>query len=215
MTPTIRKLLLTIHIACAVGWIGAVSAFLAVSIAAAYSDNAAFIPGAYGAMDVISCWIAIPASMGAVTSGFIQAAAGPWGLRRYYWVILKWILASVATVTLAIHQLAAVRVAAEEAFSLQTGAGSANATWAALQFELLRAPIIALIILLWVLALAVFKPWGLTAYGRRSQPEAIKRTLPQRNRTPIGARIAFLVIALCLLAFIAVHLLGGGFHHVG
>jgi hypothetical protein len=215
MTPFVRKLVLTVHIGCAVGWIGAVAAFLAVSVVAAHSGNAAFVPGAYGAMDVISRWVAIPASVGALTSGFVQAVAGPWGLRRYYWVIFKWILASVATVALVIHQLAAVRVAAEQALLPSAGAGSENAAWADLQFELLRAPIIALVILLCVLTLAVFKPWGPTAYGQRTQPGAIRGAPPPRNATPLGARVAFLVVALCLLAFIAAHLFGGGFHHHG
>lgn len=215
MTPPVRKLLLTIHIACAVGWIGAVAAFLAVSIAAATSGNVAFVPGAYGAMDVISRWIAVPASVGAVASGFLQAALGPWGVRRYYWVVLKWVLASIATIALIMHQLSAVRVAAEQALSMSADVRGADPAWAALQFELLRAPAIALVILLCVLALALFKPWGLTAYGRRTRPAAIKSAAPARTGAPVGARIAFGLIALCLVAFIALHLLGGGFHHQG
>ena len=210
MTPAARKTLLTVHIACAAVWIGAVAAFLVISIAG-LQGSAAFVPGAYVAMDLVSRYVVIPASLGATASGFAQAALGPWGVRRYYWVILKWVLAGAATLALIVHQLVAVRIAAAQA----TGGLTDDSAWRALQVELVRAPSIALAVLLSVLILAVAKPWGPTAYGRATQLTALKNGAPAAVRTPLGVRLVFLVLALAIIGFIALHLSGAGFHHHG
>src|SRR5713226_9735308 len=60
MTPALRKLTITAHVAFSVGWLGAVAAFLVLSIAGLASHDAEVVRGAYLSMDLISRFIVIP-----------------------------------------------------------------------------------------------------------------------------------------------------------
>lgn len=215
MMPTTRKMLLTVHIACAVGWIGAVAAFLIVSIAALQSSSESFVAGAYLSLDLISRTLAIPLSLATLATGFVQAYFGAWGVRRYYWVLAKLSLAVVATSALMVHQWVAVGAAAQR-FRTDTAVASADAAmWHALQVELVRAPSIALVLLLATLTLAVFKPWGLTAFGYRQQAARNRPEDSLAKGAPLGVRVSLAVALLLALVFILIHVLGGGFHHHG
>ena len=52
MTPAMRKFVLTAHITSSVGWLGAVAAFLALSIAGLTSPDTQRVRAAYLAMDM-------------------------------------------------------------------------------------------------------------------------------------------------------------------
>ncbi len=83
------------------------------------------------------------------------------GLVSYYWILLKFGLAIFATFALLVHQFgvmaeAAKRVsgaAVETLFSADLGP---------LKTELVRAPSLAILLLLVAASLGVYKPWGLT-----------------------------------------------------
>ncbi len=113
MTPTIRKLTITAHVAFSVGWLGATAAFLVLSITGLTSHDAETVRGAYLSMDLISRFVIIPMSFAALATGLLQALGTPWGLFRYYWILLKFGLAVFATVALLIHQFAVMAVAAK------------------------------------------------------------------------------------------------------
>ncbi|HJU08351.1 hypothetical protein [Dyella sp.] len=214
MTPKIRKFLLTTHIACTVGWLGAVAAFLALSIAALTSREPEVMRGNYVAMDQISRFVVSPLSFGALATGLLQALGSAWGLFRYYWITAKFGLAIVATAALLMHQFKVVGVAAKEA----AGTNAPLLTGAMLdplKIELVRAPAIAIAVLLTILALAVYKPWGLTTHGRRTQPQRAIASQPFVSGMPLGPKLFLGVIAMLVLTFIVLHLTGHGFgqHH--
>ena len=183
MTPALRKLTITAHVTFSVGWLGAVAAFLVLSIAGLTSHDAEVVRGAYLSMDLISRFIIIPMCFAALATGLLQALGTPWGLFRYYWIPLKFGLAIFATFALLVHQFgvmaeAAKRVsgaAAETLFSADLGP---------LKTELVRAPSLAILLLLVAASLGVYKPWGLTLYGRRRQEE---RDQPSRSLRTTGA----------------------------
>jgi hypothetical protein len=74
-----------------------------------------------------------------------------------------------------------------------------------------RAPGLAIVLLIAITAIGVYKPWGLTRYGRRRQLE--KRGISQQpeHKTPTGIKVLFAVGALLVLGFIVLHLTGHGF----
>jgi hypothetical protein len=135
-------------------------------------------------------------------------------LFRYYWIVMKFGLAIFATIALLIHQFAvmaeaAKRVsgaAAETLFSPDLGP---------LKTELVRAPSLAILLLLVVTTLGVYKPWGLTRYGRRKQQERRKVQQQPENETPLGVKIFFAAIGLLVLVFVVLHLTGHGFEGHG
>ena len=60
--------------------------------------------------------------------------------------------------------------------------------------------------------LGVYKPWGLTRYGRRKQQERRKKVEQQPdNKTPLGVKIFYAVIGVLLLVVVVLHLSGHGF----
>ncbi len=210
MTPAVRKLTITAHVTFSVGWLGAVAAFLVLSIAGLSSHDAEVVRGAYLSMDLISRFIIIPMCFAALATGLLQALGTPWGLFRYYWIVLKFGLAIFATFALLVHQFGAMAEAAKRV----SGAAAEtlfSAEFGPLKTELVRAPSLAIVLLLVVTTLGVYKPWGLTRYGRRKQQE-LRKVQPQPdNRTPFGVKIFFAVISALVLVFVVLHLTGHGF----
>ena len=77
MTPALRKLTITAHITFSVGWLGAVTAFLVLSIAGLTSHDAEVVRGAYLSMDLISRFAIIPMCLAALATGLLQALGTP------------------------------------------------------------------------------------------------------------------------------------------
>ncbi len=214
MTPALRKLTITAHVAFSVGWLGAVAAFLVLSIAGLASHDAEVVRGVYLSMDLISRFIIIPMCFAALATGLLQALGTPWGLFRYYWIVMKFGLAVFATIALLIHQFAVMAEAAKRV----SGAAAEtlfSADLGPLKTELVRAPSLSILFLLVATTLGVYKPWGLTRYGRRKQQERSKVQQQPSNETPLGVKIFFAVIAMLVLVFVVLHLTGHGFERHG
>ena len=210
MTPTVRKLTITAHVVFSVGWLGAVAAFLVLSIAGLTSHDPEVVRGAYLSMDLISRFVIIPLCFAALITGLLQALGTPWGLFRYYWIVMKFGLAVFATIALLLHQFAVMAVAAKRV------SGSAAETlfsgdFGPVKTELVRAPSLAILLLLVATSLGVYKPWGLTRYGRGKRQEQRKVQPQPNNETPLGVKIFYAVIGVLVLVVVALHLTGHGF----
>jgi len=210
MTPTVRKLTITAHVVFSVGWLGAVAAFLVLSIAGLTSHDPEVVRGAYLSMDLISRFVIIPLCFAALITGLLQALGTPWGLFRYYWIVMKFGLAVFATIALLLHQFAVMAVAAKRV----SGAAAEtlfSTDFGALKTELVRAPSLSILLLLVVTTLGVYKPWGLTRYGRGKRQEQRKVQPQPNNETPLGVKIFYAVIGVLVLVVVALHLTGHGF----
>lgn len=168
MTPLLRKFVLTVHVTLAVGWLGAVAAFLALAIAGVTSQNAQVVRSVYLAMDLIARFVIVPLSFAPLLTGPILSLGTPWGLFRHYWILIKLLITILSTIIMQLHMqpisyLSAV--AAEAALS------SADHS---LQIQMVVAASAALLALLATTALGVYKPRGMTKYGWRKQYEEPK-----------------------------------------
>jgi hypothetical protein len=67
------------------------------------------------------------------------------------------------------------------------------------------------VLLLVAASLGVYKPWGLTRYGRRKQQERRKVEQQPNNETPLGVKIFYAVIGALVLVVVMLHLTGHGF----
>ncbi|MEV8311939.1 hypothetical protein AB0P36_32630 [Streptomyces flavidovirens] len=164
--PRLRKLTLTLHVTSSVGWLRAVTAFLALAVTGLTSRTPQTVRGAYLAMDVVGWYVIVPFSVASLLSGLVQSLGTVWGLLRHYWVIAKLLITVVATVLLLVHMQPVG----------QLGDAAARATLADGELEGMRIQLIAdaaaaLLVLLTAAALSVFKPRGVTRYGRRRQRE--------------------------------------------
>jgi hypothetical protein len=187
MTPAVRKLALTVHLTCSVGWIGAVVAYLALGIAAVTSLEVQTVRAAWTAMDVIGWWAIVPLALAALVTGLVMSLGTQWGLFRHYWVLISLMLTIVSTVVLVLH-MPTVSAMAKLAQNLD------GTDLRALGGDLFH-PAVGLVVLLAVAVLNVYKPSGVTPYGWRKQREqrnavqtSALRTMP--SVTPVPATAA-------------------------
>ena len=164
MSPRQRKLVLTAHVTCSVGWLGAVAAFLALALVGVMSEDAETVRGAYLVMEPAAWFVLVPFAFASLLTGLVQALGTTWGLFRHYWVLFKLVINVVATVVLLTYME-----------SLGFMAGVAADPSAELGIVRNASPVLhagaALLLLLVATALAVYKPRGVTRYGRRKQED--------------------------------------------
>lgn len=171
MPPRLRKVALTAHVTCSVGWLGAVVVFLALAIVGLTSPDAQTVRGVYLVMEPAAWSVLVPLAFASLLTGTVQSLGTTWGLFRHYWVLFKLLLTLFATVVLLIYM---------ETFRLMARV-AADPT---VDLALVRNPsprfhaVLALLVLLVATVLAIYKPRGLTSYGRRKQREQRKVSVP-------------------------------------
>ena len=197
MPPRLRRFALTAHVTCSVGWLGAVAVFLALALSGLTGKDALTVRAAYLAMDVSTWAVIVPLSLASLATGLVQSLGTQWGLFRHYWVVAKLLLNVAATGLLLLHTGAVGRVArAAEATSF------AGTELRQVRVQLVADAVAALVALLVATALSVYKPGGLTAYGRRQQEAAAR---PARWVTMFWVAVGVVVGLIALL-----HLAGQG-----
>lgn len=167
MTPETRKLALTAHITVSVGWLGAVLCFLVLSVAAFVSADVERVRALYDAMELAGWAVLLPLALASLVTGLIQSLGTHWGLLRHYWVVAKLSMNLFAAVVLLLYMAT---------FRDSTGTGPSTSV------EELRdpSPVVhagaAFGLLLTAVFLSVYKPRGVTRYGRRRRRAALETT---------------------------------------
>jgi hypothetical protein len=173
LPPGVRKFTLTIHLSCSVGWVGAVVAYLALGVSAVTSHDAETVRAAWIAMELTGWFVIVPLAVAALLTGLVMALGTPWGLFRYYWVLITLMLTILATVVLLLHMPTVSSLAdmarAADAADLRRLGGD------------LFHPGLGLVVLLAIMVLNVYKPRGLTRYGWRKQQEQRRKQHQQRT----------------------------------
>jgi hypothetical protein len=167
MSSGLRKFVLTLHITCSVGWIGAVMAFLALVIAAITREDIQILRAVWIALDLLGSLVIVPLAIVSLLSGLVMSLGTKWGLFQHYWVLFSFVLTVFAILVL-LGNMQSVRFLAETV--TDTDNTNVDMLRAGLQSELLHAGI-GLMVLVVVQALNVYKPRGLTSYGWRKQQE--------------------------------------------
>lgn len=169
MPPRLRKVILTAHITTAVGWLGAVVAYVALDVTAATSRDVQLVRGAYLSMGVVVGYVIVPLAVLSVLVGLVNALGTTWGLFRHYWVLVKLLLTVFATTILLLETQTVSDLAAHAA----SGADPRQ-----LPSTLLHS-VGGLTVLLTTLVLSVFKPKGVTRHGWRKQQEQRRKQTQQ------------------------------------
>jgi hypothetical protein len=164
LSPSLRRLALTVHIVVAVGWLGAVLSFLALAVTGLVGSAAQTVRAAYLAASVITGAVIVPVSLAALLSGLVMALGTPWGLVRHYWVLVKFLLTVVAVALLLLHTQPiglVATVAAERPL--------APAELQRVRIRIAADAGAAVVLLLTTTTLSVDKPRGLTPFGQRAR----------------------------------------------
>ncbi len=162
LTAETRRLLLVAHVVFSVGWIGALAAFLVLSLAGLISEDVAVVRSAYMSMDLINRFVIVPSAILALLTGIVQSLGTPWGLVRHYWVLFKLLIIVTATFMLLVKS--------DQISAIASIAGETSLTAADLRELRLSISVHAmggLAVLLWALGLGMFKPKGLIWFRGR------------------------------------------------
>lgn len=157
--PRVRRPLLAIHVISSVGWIGAALAYLALGLAAQFSRDPATVRAAWLGMELIAWPVLVPLGVLGWLTGVLLSVVTRWGLFRHYWVAIALVLTTLALVVMVLH-LPSVSAAAAIA---RTGDPAAVGR---LGGDVLH-PAAGLVVLVVVAVLNLYKPRGLTPYGKR------------------------------------------------
>jgi hypothetical protein len=182
MTPRFQKFTLLAHITFSVGWFGAIIPYLTLAIAALTSHDEQFVRAACLSMEFIGWFVIVPFSLAALLSGFVQSLGTRWGLFRYWWILAKLVLTIFAVVILLQHM--------REVSRLSLMAKETTLSSADLRPELIHSGG-GLLVLLAAITLSVFKPWGMTPYGRRQASQTDFAPQPSKPLSCVGARVSF------------------------
>jgi uncharacterized membrane protein len=169
MGPRVRKLALAAHLTSAVGWIGAVVAYLTLDVTVATVADAQVLRAAWVAMGLVVTWAIVPLAIASLFTGLVMALGTKWGLFRHWWVVISLLLTVAATLVLV----------SEVAVITRAAAIAADPTTSDIDLRglppTLPHSVGGLVVLLIVQVMNIYKPQGLTPYGWRKQRE--ERTL--------------------------------------
>lgn len=156
--PWLRKLALTVHVTASVGWIGAVLAYLTLNVVALSSADQGSVRGAYLMLDPVLRFTVVPLAIACLVTGVVQALITRWGLFRHYWVVISLVFTLVAVGFLLAHvpdvSSMSARAADPTADPRRSGADLVHTVG-------------GLLVIAVPLVLNVYKPQGVTRYGRR------------------------------------------------
>lgn len=164
VAPRLRRFLLAVHLACSIGWIGAVCAYLALAFSVPATEDPEIVRAAWIGMELVGWYAVVPLAVGALLTGVLMGAVTKWGLLRHYWVVISLLGTTLLTAVLVLHmpdvsaQADVARVAADQHL-LSMGSDIPHA-------------VIGLVLLLGILVLNLYKPKGLTRYGWRKDRAA-------------------------------------------
>ena len=156
--PT-RRAILVVHVTVSVSWVGVTVCLLALAVAGAANDSSTSAEAAHRAMKVFGDWLLVPVALLTLASGLVLSLGTRWGLARYRWVYTKfWITlaATVATTFFFRDNITSAHAAIEAGEPVSTS-------------DLVAPPVVSLSLYLFMTAISVLKPWGLTNRGRRLQ----------------------------------------------
>jgi hypothetical protein len=164
-SPRARKIALIAHVIAGVGWLGVEAVLLALGLTGFGANARELIQASYIGIGLIAERVLIPGAFATLATGVVLSLTTSWGFVRFYWVTVKLIM-NIALVagTMAIVNR---RMQQAAAAALAWPAGAPIDTLGPLRFQIVGAVVAALVLLLTATVLSVFKPWGMTPYGRR------------------------------------------------
>jgi hypothetical protein len=161
-----------------VGWLGAVLGFLALAVAAITGSEVELVRAAYLGMEWTLSYAIVPLGVASLVVGVIQALISPWGLLRYWWVVVKLLLTGGSTLVLLQYT--------QTMSHLVVSASDSSASIGNMR-ELALSPLIhagaGAIVLLVANVLSVYKPRGLTPCGWRWEDEQRRVQLARHRKS--------------------------------
>ena len=193
MPPAVRRFMLVVHVACSVGWLGAVATSLTLGVIGLTADGE-LVRAVYLTLEPLGWYVLVPLSFASLLTGLVQSLGTAWGLFRHYWVLIKLLMNLFATGVLLLYMQTLTRLADRA----ETAARADETTGLADPSPVLHSAA-AVGLLLVATVLSIYKPRGMTGYGQRlglRRPAGVDR--PPRNAgSPAGSPMADRMVRAC------------------
>lgn len=157
MSKKTRQLLVFAHVVVSLGWMGAGAANVVLAMTAGYSVPGELQRICYLMISRLDDAIVIPAAFASLVSGVVLGVVTPWGVTRYWWVLIK----LVVTVAVIAYSTFGIGVWVEESIQVSS-AGLESPVAGPLAYGA-GLNIVAFLFMTW---LSVAKPWGKTPWAR-------------------------------------------------
>jgi hypothetical protein len=155
----LRRVMVFVHVVVSTGWMGAGAANVVLTFTAGLGDDPQVRRACYVLVRTIDTWLVIPGAFAALVSGVVLSVLTPWGLARYWWVLVKLVL----TTAVIVFSTFFVGVWVERSIT----AGIAASPHAV---ELMVGPLASMAAFLLMTWASVAKPWGRTPWARSPAP---------------------------------------------
>jgi uncharacterized membrane protein len=147
-----------VHVAASACWLGVTLGLLALAVTATATGSGPAVVASARSMKLFADWLVIPLALLTLLSGLVLSLGTPWGLARHRWVYVKFWL-TLATTTASVL---ALRPGVDGAVRTLAAGGTLDRPT-----DLLAGPIVSLTSYVFMTAISVLKPWGLTRRGRK------------------------------------------------
>ncbi|MGY1703940.1 hypothetical protein ACI79C_05140 [Geodermatophilus sp. SYSU D00697] len=154
-----RRLVLLLHLACSLGWLGADVVLGVLAVTGFTSDDPFLVASSYTALHTFAVPVLLALGLGSLASGVLLGLGSRWGVVRTRWVLVKLVL-NVVLVALVpvllqpqVTEAAALVRSTDPVLADQLGRGPLNLLFPA--FVSGTALVVAA-------ALGIWKPWGPT-----------------------------------------------------
>ncbi|GAA3933930.1 hypothetical protein Aau02nite_25860 [Amorphoplanes auranticolor] len=154
--------MLVAHVACSVGWLGAVVTSLALSVMGLTADEE-LVRAVHLTLEPLGWYVLVPLSVASLLTGLVQSLGTTWGLFRHYWVLIKLLMTLFATGVLLLY-MGSLAALADRAGAAAPGS---NGTAGLADPSPVLHSAAAVVLLLIATVLSIYKPRGLTGHGRR------------------------------------------------
>ncbi|HEV2453309.1 MAG TPA: hypothetical protein VGY98_03555, partial [Verrucomicrobiae bacterium] len=172
MTPRFQKFVLLAHVAFSVGWFGAIVPYLALVVTGLANRDPQIVRAVCLSMELIGWYVIVPFSFAALLSGLALSLGTQLGLLRHWWILAKLLLTIFAVLVLFRHM--------QDVSHLAKQVMSSGVDF---RPDLIHATG-GLLVLLAAMTLSVYKPWGMTAYGRRRAARTYSPSHPGGEAAP-------------------------------
>lgn len=165
LTPPLRKAVMVLHAICGIGWMGVDIAVFILLMTARTTSDAALVVSGFNAIRMIVPIAVPPLSLGMLATGLLLGLGTRWGLLRYWWVMVKLVLALIMVVLVFVSLVPGVNSIAVLS-TTTTSADTLRASLGAITDQLLYPPVVSFLMLGTAATLSIFKPWRRTPWSR-------------------------------------------------
>jgi hypothetical protein len=160
-----RNALLVLHVVSGIGWMGVDIALLVLLITARTTDDPNLVVSGFNAIRMIVPIAVPPLSLSILATGLLLGLGTTFGLIRYWWVLVKLVLAVIMTILVFTSLVPGVNQIPSLATTTMS-ADAARASLGPLPTRLLFPPVVSFSMLGIATILSIFKPWRRTPWSR-------------------------------------------------